>query len=93
MDGWPAGLRTILDAPDRAQGGDPRSGARMLAARVRVTARRTRRQTRLRMRIDTRMWGLSARPACREIAPGAVLTITAFSALRPLKPQAIGQWL
>jgi hypothetical protein len=197
MDGWPAGLRTILDAPDCAQGGDPRSGARMLdgrdgparlvfesdatwphaarldrwlaivwdqppprgasrviwmldastvrwsggrppgeldrgmtgldaeeapilwfrasggidrrrgftasgvfgaagivdAARVHVTARRTRRQTRLRMSIDTRMWGLSARPACRGIAPGAALTITAFSALRPLEPQAIGQWL
>ena len=197
MNGWPAGLRTILDAPGCAQGGDPRSGPRMLdgrdgparlvfesdtswrhaarldrwlaivwdqppprgasrviwlldastvrwsggrppreldrgmtgldaeeapilwfrasggadrrrgftasgvfgaagivdAARVRVTARRTRKQTRLRMSIDTRMWGLSARPAYCEIAPGPALTITAFSALRPLDPQAIGQWL
>ena len=63
------------------------------AAQVRVTARRLRKQTRLRMSIDTRMWGLSARPAYCEIAPGPALTITAFSAQRPLDPLAIGQWL
>ena len=62
-------------------------------ARVRVTARRMRKLTRLRMSIDTGMWGLSARPAYCEIAPGPALTITAFSALRPLDPQAIGRWL
>ena len=196
MNGWPAGFRTILDAPGREQGGDPQRGPQMLdgrdgaarlvfesdtswrhaarldrwlavvwaepppgasrviwlldagtvrwsggrppcdlrwgmtgldseetpilwfragggavgrrgftasgvfgaagivdAARVRVTARRMRSQTRLRMTIDTGMWGLSTRAARCEIAPGPALTITASSILRPLEPQAIEQWL
>jgi len=63
------------------------------AARVRVAARRIRMQTRLRMTIDTRMWGLSSRAACCDIVRGPALTITASGPLRPIEPQAIKQWL
>lgn len=66
------------------------------AARVRVAARRLRRQVRLRVSIDPEMWGLSASaPSPEDAAIGSVprLTITASGALRPLELPVVRQWL
>ena len=64
------------------------------AAQVRVATRRIRRQARLRMSIDTGMWGLSTGLAARnDTAPAGYLAITASGVLRPLELQVIGQWL
>ena len=64
------------------------------AARVRVAAFRKRRRVRLRMSIDTGMWGLSAVPAdSGYTGPGGHLRIKASGVLRPLEPRAIAPWL
>jgi hypothetical protein len=67
----------------------------MDAARVRVVARRMRRQVRLRMAVNPQMWGLSACLAASAdtcAGPGPELTITAAGALRPLESAAIRTW-
>jgi hypothetical protein len=58
----------------------------MDAARVRVTPRRMRRQVRLRMAVDSQMWGLSA-------GPGPVLRIVAAGTPRMLESEAIKSWM
>jgi hypothetical protein len=66
------------------------------AAQLRVARRRLGKQVRLRMTIDTQMWGLSARPAESEDTAdlhGPRLTITASGIPRPLEPEAIRRWL
>jgi hypothetical protein len=66
------------------------------AAQLRITRRRLRKHIRLRMTVDTQMWGLSAMPVGKEdtaAAPGPRLTIAASGVPRPLEPEAINQWL
>ena len=66
------------------------------AARVRVAARRMRRQVRLRMAVDPQMWGLSAGPAAYAgtwAGPGPVLRIIAAGTPRPLDAEAIKPWM
>jgi hypothetical protein len=66
------------------------------AARVRVAARRMRKQVRLRMVVNPQMWGLSAcltAPADTCAEPGPELTITAAGTLRPLESEASRTWM
>jgi hypothetical protein len=66
------------------------------AARVRVTGRRIGKHVRLRMTIDTRMWGLSASPGEGDVitaAAGPALSIRASGVLRPLEFAAVRRWL
>jgi len=68
----------------------------MDAARVRVTPRRMRRQVRLRMAVDSQMWGLSAGPAACAgtwAGPGPVLRIVAAGTPRMLESEAIKSWM
>ncbi len=65
----------------------------MDAARVRVGARRIRREVRLRMAVDPQMWGLSAGPAGTWTAPGPELRIIAAGIPRPLDSDAIKPWM
>jgi hypothetical protein len=66
------------------------------AARVRVAARRLRRQIRLRMVVNPQLWGLAAclaGSADVSAEPGPQLTITAAGTMRPLESEAIRTWM
>ena len=72
MNGLPAGFRTLIDTPQCAQGGDRQSRLQMLdgsdgPARLVFTCGLSWRQARLRMSIDTGMWGLSTGLAAATI--------------------------
>lgn len=65
-------------------------------ARVRVSVGWWRRLIRLRMTIDTDIWGLSGRPAMpdrRIWDPVPQLTITASGIPRPLRLMTVSRWL
>ena len=65
-------------------------------ALLRVTRTRLRQRAWLRMAVNTRMWGLSARPGREGDAaapPGQRLTITASGVPRPLDTEAMRRWL
>lgn len=84
LDRWPAIIRL-----------QPAAGI-VNGARVRVSVGWWRRLIRLRMTIDTDIWGLSGRPAMpdrRIWEPVPQLTITASGIPRPLRLMTVSRWL
>ena len=72
-------------------------GSRIVdGALLRVTKSRLRQRAWLRMTVNTRMWGRSARPGREGDAPappGPRRTIAASGVLRPLDTEAVRRWL